>query len=123
VSEPWGPLSARENAACLDLYEEVPASLEAAPREWIYVAVYKLGDNGRRLMIKLELVLPQDNFDAYRRAYADCEEKLRLHRETLAEKVNAEETSRPTAAPVILTCQLKVMPPPSLPRPNPTTIW
>jgi hypothetical protein len=124
MSEPWGPLSARENAARLDLHEEVPASLEVALREWLYEAVYKLGDSGRRLMIKLELVLPHEYVDAYRRAYADYEEKLRHHRETLAEKADAEETSRPTAAPVILTSQLMTTSlalgpqPPSLPRPR-----
>jgi hypothetical protein len=73
-------------------------------------------------MIKLELVLPQEYVDAYRRACADYQEKLRRHHERLAEKVNGKETSRPTAAPVVPTYQLMTTSlalapqPPSLPR-------
>lgn len=59
------------------LRQAVPASLAGELRDWIYQAVSKLSDNGKRLMIRLDLVVPEPYVQDYNRARARYEEKLR----------------------------------------------
>ncbi|MGP0026925.1 MAG: hypothetical protein ACLPKE_26745 [Streptosporangiaceae bacterium] len=101
MSALWSPLSAREGSGAFDLREEVPASLEATLREWIYGAVCKLGDSGRRLMIKLDLALPQEYVDKYNHAYARYQHELQQHREAVAQKASTEESSQPSGTAIV----------------------
>ena len=95
MTEPWRPLSAREGTATFELREEVPASLEAALREWIFNAVYRLGDSGRRLMIRLDMELPSSYVEDHERAYADYQRTLRQRSEAIAQNVRSEESTQP----------------------------
>lgn len=121
MTVPWSPLSAREGTAAFDLREDVPASLEGALREWILGAVYKLGDNGRRLMIRLDLVLPSRYAEEHKRAEVDYQARLRERSEVLARKARTEENSQSSTSIVsinqaMLASFVPVPTPPPLPR-------
>lgn len=85
----WTSLSAREGAAAFALRQAVPASLEDELRGWIYGAVSRLPDDGQRLMIRLDLVLPETYVRDHARAYARYEEKVRER----AQRIKAEEAA------------------------------
>lgn len=119
----WTPLSAREATEPFTLRENVPASLEGALRDWIYFAAAKLTDNGQRLMIKLDLVLPQERISAYNRAKAQYRAALKRHEQQLEQK--AEQTQRnpqptpttPALPSATAMAHLSVPTPPPNPRP------
>lgn len=77
VNALWTSLSAREGAIGFALRQAVPASLEDEMRGWIYRAVSRLPDDGRRLMLRLDLVMPEAYVQEHARAYARYEEKVR----------------------------------------------
>ena len=85
----WASLSAREGATAFALRQAVPVSLDDELREWIYQAVSRLPDEGQRLMIRLDLVVPEAYVRDYDRAYARYEEKVRER----AQRIKAETTA------------------------------
>ena len=85
----WTSLSVREGATAFALRQAVSASLEGELRGWIYGAVSRLADDGQRLMIRLDLVLPEAYVRDHARAYARYEEKVRER----AQRIKAEEAA------------------------------
>lgn len=119
----WTPLSAREAPHPFALREEVPQSLERALRDWTYAAAQKLPGSARRLMIRLDLVLPQEYADAHKNAMAKYRAALKLHelgREHAAaqgtQQAQPNSTSLATQA-ATPTLALPPVPPPS-PQPQ-----
>ena len=93
VNPLWTRLSSREGTTAHALHQTVPASLEGELRDWIYYNAYPLPDNAKRLMIRLDLVVPDSYKQDHARAYATYEQKLRER----AQKIQAEQAARDTA--------------------------
>ena len=93
VNPLWTRLSSREGVTAPALHQTVPASLEDELRGWIYYNVSPLPDDGKRLMIRLDLVVLDSYKQDYARAYATYEQRLRER----AQKIQAEQAARETA--------------------------
>ena len=103
------------------LRQAVPASLASELRDWIYGAVSRLPDNGKRLMIRLDRVVPDAYVQDHDRAYARYEEKLRerarLIKAEAAAAEAAEGQSSTTLMPYALSTSRHPFPtPPPDPR-------
>jgi hypothetical protein len=93
VNPLWNSLSAREGVTAPALHQAVPASLEEALRDWIYNNASPLLDDGKRLMILLDLTLPANYKLDYANALAAYQQKL-TERE---KKIEAARAARETA--------------------------
>jgi hypothetical protein len=92
VNPLWTSLSSREGATALGLHHAVPPSLEDELRDWICYNVALLQDDGKRLMIRLGLVVPDSYKEDYSRGRAVYEQKLR-EREQKIEAAAAARTA------------------------------
>jgi hypothetical protein len=92
----WTSLSSREGATAPALHEAVPASLEDGLRDWIFSNVSLLPDEGKRLMIRLDLVVPNGYKQHYVRAHATYQQKLRERTKKIEDARAAREAARQT---------------------------
>jgi hypothetical protein len=77
-----GRLSVRDGAALPVAHEGVPASLEAALRSWIWETISLDPDQAERVMIRLDLALPDSYWQHYQRELKESEaEQARLDAE------------------------------------------
>lgn len=89
----WNSLSSREGTTSVVLRQAVPASLQGELRGWIYYNSSLLPDEGTRLMIRLDLVVPDSYMQAYTRAMATHRQKL----EERERKIEAAQAVREAA--------------------------
>ena len=93
----WTRLSSREGASAPALHQAVPASLEAELRDWICYNVSPLPDDGKRLMIRLDLIVPDIYEQDYARARATYEQKLKEREQKIEAARAARETAQKAA--------------------------
>jgi hypothetical protein len=91
VNPLWTSLSSREGATAPALHQVVPASLEAELRHWIYGNVSLLTDDGKRLMIRLDLVVPDSYQQDHTLAYATYQQKLRERQQAIKAALAARD--------------------------------
>jgi hypothetical protein len=114
-------LSARGGATAFALRQAVPPSLEGELRDWIFDAVSQLLDDGKRLMIRLDLVVPASYVEDYDRKYAVYEKKLKersrqIKADKAAEEAEGQSSSTSLMARPIMTSTYPF--PPSPPDPK-----
>jgi hypothetical protein len=125
VNPLWTSLSSREGSTAHALHQAVPASLRGELRDWIYHNVSPLPDEGKRLMIRLDLVVPDSYEKDYARANATYEQKLREREQRIEAARAAREAARETdeespSTSVVLRSPDPYYPyPPSPPSPRP----
>ncbi len=119
VNPLWTSLSAREGMTAFALRQVVPASLEDELRDWIYRAVSRLPDDGKRLMIRLGLVVPDGYVREHAHAYARYEEKVRERAQLIeAEAAAAKEAEGHSSSTALMPSASSIsrypfpMPPP-----------
>lgn len=94
VNPLWTSLSSREGTTASALHQAVPASLEDELRDWIYVNVSLLPDEGKRLMIRLNLVVPAGYKQDHARARATYGQQLREREQKIEAAHAARELAR-----------------------------
>jgi hypothetical protein len=94
VNPLWTRLSSREGATAPALHQVVPASLEDELRGWIHYNVSLLPDDGKRLMVRLDLVVPDSYRQDYARAHAKYQQQLREREKKIEAAQAARETAR-----------------------------
>ncbi|WP_250304210.1 hypothetical protein OG204_10145 [Streptomyces sp. NBC_01387] len=84
------------------LVEGMPPSLEPALRSWIQETAALKPDEAHHAMVRLDLVLPQADWDRYERELRKCErEQARLDARWEAEQVTRTESTRASRGPVV----------------------
>lgn len=96
VNHLWTSLSAREGDTSSSLHQVVPASLHSELRNWIYSNASLLPDDGTRLMIRLNLIVP----DSYKQDYAKAYAAYKLKLQEREKKVEAAQAARESAEKV-----------------------
>jgi hypothetical protein len=94
----WTSLSAREGASAFALRQAVPPGLEGELREWIYGAVSRLPDRGRRLMIRLNLVVPASYEEEHAREWAAYHRKVKERQRRIEAARAAQEDQGQSSA-------------------------
>ena len=99
----WNSLSSREGTTSVVLRQVVPASLQDELRGWVYHNASLLQDEGKRLMIRLDLVVPDSYKQHYARAMATYEQKLaERERKIEAAKAARKEDGESSSSAVML---------------------
>ncbi|GAA2930810.1 hypothetical protein GCM10010446_14500 [Streptomyces enissocaesilis] len=84
------------------LMEGMPASLEPALRAWIEKTAALNPDEAQHVMVRLDLVLPEADWDEYERQLRKCQrEQVRVDARWEAEQARRTESTRAGVAPVV----------------------
>jgi hypothetical protein len=113
----WDRLSTREGARPGGLRDGVPASVEAHLREWIHGAVRQHVSDVAKLMVRLDLTLPESYRRAYDQAYAAYEAKRKAAAEAPVPQPKVGADSGQALMLTTITRPPAIMPPP---EPTPT---